>query len=68
MTEPIQAEQKSSISHPSASKPVSLAPLKFEEAVTALSRVVPQHRLRPHDARKECPAPMGRVHKGKSRD
>jgi len=68
MNEPIQAGQKSSISDPPASKPVSLAPLKFEEAVTALSRVVPQHRPRPHDARKERQASKGRVHKGKSRD
>jgi len=46
MNEPSQAGQKSSTSHPPASKPVSLAPLKFEEAVTALSRVVPQHSPR----------------------
>jgi hypothetical protein len=64
MSESAESGQKSSTSHPPASKPVSLAPLKFEEAVTALSRVVAQH---PRDARKERPASKGRVHKGKSR-
>lgn len=67
MNEPIQAGQKSSPSNPPASKPVSLAPLKFEEAVTTLSRV-PQHRQHTIDARKGRPASKGRVHKGKSRD
>jgi hypothetical protein len=54
MNEPAQAGQKSSKTakfgsalHPPASKPVSLAPLKFEEAMTALSRVVPQPHTRP---------------------
>jgi hypothetical protein len=65
MSESAEAGQKSRTSHPPASKPVSLAPLKFEEAVTALSRVVPQHRQLPHDARKERPASKGRVHKRK---
>jgi hypothetical protein len=64
MSEAAQAGQKSS---PPASKPVSLAPLKFEEAVTALSRVAPQHPPRPHDMRKKRPASKGRVRKGKSR-
>jgi hypothetical protein len=59
MSEAAQDGQKSS---PHASKPVSLAPLKFEEAVTALSRVAPQH----HE-RKERSAVNGRVHKGKTR-
>lgn len=68
MSKSAEAGQKSSTSHPPASKPVSLAPLKFEEAVTALSRVAPQHPPRPHDMRKERPASKGRVHKGKSRD
>ena len=43
MSESAKSGQKSSTSHPPASKPVSLAPLKFQEAVTALSRVVAQH-------------------------
>jgi hypothetical protein len=64
MSESAEAGQKSS---PPASKPVSLAPLKFEDAVAALSRVVPQHHQRPPDARKGRPASKGRVHKGKSR-
>jgi len=67
MDEPIQAGQKSSASHPPASKPVSLAPLKFEDAVTALSRVVPPQRQRTGNERKERPASKGRVRKGKSR-
>jgi hypothetical protein len=54
MNELAKAGQKPSetASHPPASKPVSLAPLKFEEAMTALSRVVPQ---RPGNEVKEHP-------------
>jgi len=59
---------KAGASHPPASKPVSLAPLKFEDAVTALSRVIPQHLPRPHDERKMRPTSKGSVHKGKLRD
>jgi hypothetical protein len=60
-----EAGQKSSASHPPASKPVSLAPLKFEEAVTALSRVAPQLRQRPGSERPS--AAKGRIRKAKSR-
>jgi hypothetical protein len=62
MIQSAEAGQKSSTSHQPASKPVSLAPLNFEEAVTALSRVVPQHQ-----ERKELPPANRRVHKGKTR-
>jgi hypothetical protein len=64
MSEPIQAGRKSSTSDPPASKPVSLAPLKFEEAVTALSRVVPQHRQRLHTGPKKPKVKKGSVAPG----